>query len=100
MKWYGHVWDFIIPLVSERNDEGQFKRASLGRIAFWITFGIAVYVWSLGTGDVQPSHMQMLYIMVTYNLMKKAPMFDSTRTPNTKVEPPIKEEMGESLRRK
>jgi len=70
------IWEFFIPLLSERNDKGEYKRASLGRISFWIVFGIAIWIWIAGTGDIQASHLQMLYITATYNLMKKASWFN------------------------
>lgn len=72
MGWIKNTWEFMLPLVSEKNDKGEFKRASLGRVAFWIVFSIAIYVWIFTTGDIQASHLQMLYITATYNLMKKA----------------------------
>lgn len=85
MKTLKKIFAFFIPLISEKNDAGEFKRISLGRIAFWITFGIAVYVWTLGTGDIQPSHMQMLYVTATYNLMKKTTWFGTVSTPTVKM---------------
>jgi hypothetical protein len=85
MGWWRTKLDFWVPLISEKNDEGVYKRASLGRVAFWITFGIAIYVWTLGTGDIQASHLQMLYITATYNLMKKASWFGNIQTGNTQM---------------
>jgi hypothetical protein len=67
------------PLIAEKGENGKYTHISLGRIAFWICFGMAVYVWGFGTGDINPSHIQMLYITTTYNLMKKATWFTSTR---------------------
>ena len=72
MGWWRTKFDFWIPLISEKNDKGEFKRASLGRVAFWMVLILAMYVWMFTTGDIQPSHLQMLYITATYNLMKKA----------------------------
>jgi hypothetical protein len=89
------VWDFLLPLVSERNDKGEYKRASLGRVSFWIVFGIAVYVWTAGTGDIQPSHLQMLYITATYNLMKKATFFGNINTKTGDSEITIEHEREE-----
>lgn len=68
------------PLIAEKDANGEFKDISLGRITFWIVFGIAVYVWLFGTGDIQASHMQMLYIATTYNLMKKTSWFGGKMT--------------------
>jgi len=74
------IWEFCLPLVSEKNDEGVFKRASLGRVAFWVVFSMAIYVWMFTTGDIQPAHLQMLYITTTYNLMKKASWFGNFKS--------------------
>ena len=68
------------PLIAEKNDKGEYTNVSLGRISFWIVFGIAIYVWIWGTGDIQASHLQMLYITATYNLMKKATWFGNMTT--------------------
>lgn len=68
------------PLISEKNDNGEYTNISLGRVSFWICFGIAIYVWTMGTGDIQASHLQMLYITTTYNLMKKATWFGQVKT--------------------
>lgn len=72
MGWIKSVWEFMLPLVSEKNDKGEYRRASLGRMSFWIVFIIAIYIWIFTTSDIQASHLQMLYITATYNLMKKA----------------------------
>jgi len=77
MGWVKNTWEFCLPLISEKNDEGVHKRASLGRVAFWIVFIIAIYIWIFTTGDIQASHLQMLYITATYNLMKKASFLGS-----------------------
>jgi hypothetical protein len=66
------------PLIAEKY-KGEYKDISLGRVAFWICFLMAVYVWGFGTGDINPSHIQMLYITTTYNLMKKATWFTSMK---------------------
>lgn len=80
MGWGKNVWEFCLPLISEKNDKGEFKRASLGRVSFWIVFSIAIYVWIFTTGDIQASHLQMLYITATYNLMKKASFLGNINT--------------------
>jgi hypothetical protein len=81
------------PLISEKDDKGEYENISLGRIAFWLTFGIAIYVWTMGTGDIQASHLQMLYLTTTYNLMKKATFLQPK-----KEEP--KDDIDETLRRR
>ncbi len=79
--------NFFISLISEKNDDGKFENISVGRVSFWITFLIAIWIWSFGTGDIQPAHLQMLYITTTYNLMKKATWFG-------KIPPPPKNPTG------
>ena len=74
------------PLIAEKNDKGEYTNVSLGRISFWICFLPALYIWIWGTGDIQPSHLQMLYITATYNLMKKATWFGNIQTQNSRVE--------------
>ncbi len=64
------------PLIAEKDDNGKYSKISLGRISFWIVFGIAIYVWLFGTGDIHASHLQMLYITATYNLAKKVKWVD------------------------
>lgn len=76
--------NFFISLIAEKDDKGEYSNISIGRISFWITFSIAVYIWTLGTGDIQASHLQMLYITTTYNLMKKAAWFGNMSGPKNK----------------
>ena len=83
MKWLKSLWVFISPMFTEKTD--GYSKLSLGRVAFWITFGVAIYVWTMGTGDIQASHMQMLYLTTTYNLMKKASWFGSITTPTVSM---------------
>jgi hypothetical protein len=86
MKWLKSVGTFISPLFTEKDSKDGTRKLSLGRVAFWITFGIAVYVWvQLGTVDILASHMQMLYLTTTYNLMKKASWFGSVKTGDTQM---------------
>jgi len=82
--------DFLISLVSERDTEGKYRYASIGRITFIIVLGLAIWTWTMGTGDIQPSHMQMLLAATTYNLMKKSTWFGSptTTTKSTDDETP------------
>ena len=75
---------FIAPLFTEKDDKG-IRTLSLGRVAFWITFGIAVFIWITATGDITASHMQMLYLTTTYNLMKKASWFGTVKTGDTQM---------------
>lgn len=65
-------------LFCEKDDKGEFSSVSLGRVTFWIVFGLAVYWWLFKGVDIHPSHLQMLYITASYNLMKKASWFGST----------------------
>ncbi len=74
------------PLIAEKDEKGMYTNISLGRIAFWITFGIAIYIWTMGTGDIQASHLQMLYLTTTYNLMKKATWFGSIKSGNSEMQ--------------
>ncbi len=85
---------FWISLISEKDYNGEYKNASLGRISFWIVLSIAIWVWIFGTGDITASHLQMLYITATYNLMKKASWFGMTKS-NNNVE---KEEIAPRIR--
>lgn len=86
MGWWRTKLDFWVPLISEKNDLGLYQRASLGRVAFWIVLSIAVWVWIFGTGDITASHMQMLYITATYNLLKKASWFGQVKTGDTQMQ--------------
>jgi hypothetical protein len=76
---------FFLPLISEKNEKGEFKTISVGRVSFWIVFGLAIWVWTTTTGDIQAAHLQMLYITTTYNLMKKATWFGSIKTPQVEM---------------
>ena len=76
--------DFFISLLSEKNDDGVYKYASIGRISFLVVLGIAIYIWTLGTGDIQASHMQMLFLTATYNLAKKTTLFGNTENKKPK----------------
>lgn len=75
---------FFISLISEKNTDGEYTNISIGRVSFWITFLIAVWIWTFGVGDIQASHLQMLYITTTYNLMKKATWFGNMSGPDKK----------------
>ena len=85
MKWIKSLGTFISPIFTEKGDDGV-RKLSLGRLAFWITFGVAVVLWVAGTGDITASHMQMLYITTTYNLMKKTSWFGSVKTNGSEME--------------
>lgn len=86
MGWINNAWEFCLPLVSEKNEKGEYKRASLGRVSFWVTFGVAVYIWTQTGVDITASHMQMLYITSTYNLLKKASWFGNIKTGDTQMQ--------------
>jgi hypothetical protein len=76
---------FFISLISERNEKGKYANISIGRISFWIVFLLALWIWTTTTGDIQPAHLQMLYITTTYNLMKKASWFGSVKTGDNQI---------------
>ena len=57
---------FLSGLFSE--DSG--KTMSLGRMAFWVTFGISIYMWLTGQ-NLLSSHENMLWITLGYNFGKK-----------------------------
>lgn len=78
--------DFFISLIAEQNKEGKYTHASIGRISFIVILGIAVYIWTMGTGDIQASHLQMLYITATYNLMKKVQFFGNVKSKDIDIE--------------
>ena len=83
MKWLKSVGTFVSPIFTEK--DGEIRKLSLGRVAFWVTFGIAVFIWTTATGDITASHMQMLYLTTTYNLMKKASWFGTVKTGDTQM---------------
>lgn len=74
------------PLFAEKDDDNKYTIVSLGRVAFWICFMSAMYFWLWRDVDIHPSHLQMLYITATYNLMKKATWFGNITTPTAKME--------------
>lgn len=43
---------------------------SLGRVAFWIIFGIMVYFWLMGT-PIPPTMFDSWWIILLYNFSKK-----------------------------
>jgi hypothetical protein len=43
---------------------------SLGRVAFWLVFGLAFYRWALGL-DITSGHESVLTIVILYNLSGK-----------------------------
>jgi len=69
--------NFFISLISEKNNEGLYTNISVGRISFWMTFGLAMWVWTFGDKDITAAHTQMLYITATYNILKKTVLFNS-----------------------
>jgi len=71
--------NFFISLISERNPEGEYTNMSVGRVAFWMTFGLAMWKWAFTTTDITAAHTQMLYITATYNILKKTVLFNSTK---------------------
>lgn len=72
--------NFFISLISEKNEDGEYANMSIGRVAFWITFGLAVYKWTMTSSDITAAHTQMLYITATYNILKKSVLFQPQNT--------------------
>jgi hypothetical protein len=58
---------------------------SLGRVAFWLVFGIACYKWIVGQ-DILPGHETILIYILCYNLGGKVVSAYSGR--KVKIEPP------------
>lgn len=56
INWYG--------LIAER------KALSLGRVSYWITFGITIHFWLAGIA-VPTSLMTVFLSLLSYNLGKK-----------------------------
>jgi hypothetical protein len=68
--------NFFISLISEKNENGEYSNMSIGRVAFWMTFGLAMYKWAVTSSDITAAHTQMLYITATYNILKKTVLFN------------------------
>jgi len=62
----GKMWKFVTGVVSE--DGGQ--TLSLGRISFWVTFGITVFMW-WAAREVPSSQETFLWVTLGYNFGKK-----------------------------
>lgn len=72
------VFTFFGGLVMEKKD-GEWT-TSIGRIAFWMAFVPAVYIWHSGGGsleagealkDISPNHLTTLLALAGYNFGKK-----------------------------
>jgi hypothetical protein len=50
---------------------GTRKTASLGRVAFWIVFGLCIWFWVAGR-EVSPTMGETLWAVLAYNLGGKA----------------------------
>ena len=61
------------PLIAEKNGGNDHDKVSLGRVSFWIVFFSALYMWFTGDvgTDIPASMTQMLYVLASYNLLKK-----------------------------
>jgi hypothetical protein len=59
---------------------------SLGRVAFWLVFGLAVYRWAAGQ-DIPPGHESILTIVILYNLGGKVVSQIAGRTISAKAGP-------------
>jgi hypothetical protein len=66
-------------LVMEKNKDGEWV-ISIGRVAWWLAFTPAVYIWissggSLEAGealkDISPNHFNILVVLAGYNFGKK-----------------------------
>jgi hypothetical protein len=51
---------------------------SLGRVAFWLVFGVAIYRWLIGQ-DIPPGHEAVLTIILLYILGGKVASKVGTR---------------------
>jgi hypothetical protein len=52
---------------------GTRKTASLGRVAFWLVFGMAVYFWfGRPVAEFPPTLGDTLWVVLAYNLGGKA----------------------------
>lgn len=71
--------NFFISLISEKDENGEFSNISVGRVSFWLTFGLAMYIWIFTNHDVTVAHTQMLYITTTYNILKKSILFKESK---------------------
>jgi hypothetical protein len=68
-------------LIMERDSELEAHVISLGKVAFWLVFVPALYVWVAGGGkldagnairDIAPNHLAVLLSLLGYNFGKKA----------------------------
>ena len=57
----------LAPLVTEPRRPGL----SLGRVGFWITFGICIWHWTVLRRDVPPNLWFTLGVFLAYNFGKK-----------------------------
>ena len=67
-------------LIMERDETTGKYVISLGRLAFWITFIPAIYIWIYGGGklvngvdtrDIADNHFKVLVLLMGYNLGTK-----------------------------
>jgi len=73
------MFAFLGGLIMEKKD-GEWT-TSIGRLAFWMTFLPAVYIWHKGGGsleagealkDISPNHLTTLLALAGYNMGTKA----------------------------
>lgn len=68
-------------LIMERDNKGKWNM-SLARLAWWLVFIPALYIWIAGKGivdvgtgnsaiDISPNHFNVLLVLVGYNFGKK-----------------------------
>ena len=76
------LWRFVSGPISE--DGG--KTLSLGRIAFWVVFAIAIRMWLTGQ-ELLDSHENLLWLSLAYNFGKKGVDIMKFRAQNGK--PPV-----------
>ena len=74
------AWKFLSGVISE--DKGETM--SLGRMSFWVTFGITVFMW-VTARDVPSSQETFLWVTLGYNFGKKGVDLMKLRAQNGKA---------------
>lgn len=83
-KFWSKAKDILVRLVGalilEKDSKDQWA-ISTGKVAWWLAFIPAIYIWSSGKGilgdggealkDISPNHLKMLYTLAAYNFSKK-----------------------------
>lgn len=91
MKYKSSSIDFTT-LIADRDHHGRI-RASVGKIALWLTLLPAIWFWVGEKKEIQPFHNQSLYALLVYNLARKSKLLvgpgstDSPLGPDEPKEP-------------